>query len=173
MVRALAAIGALVLLAACQPSDRSARFVSAEDGFSIRALDGWDHRRERGSVVFAAPEELGAGSTIVVRAVPLEASAALGRTPDGVFAATETVVQTMPGADVVALREPARHGSMRGLGFRVTYVPPGKRARYDRHHVVLVGRDRVFHLLHTAPAGQLTATAALFDGVVSTLREEA
>jgi hypothetical protein len=37
---------------------------------------------------------------------------------------------------------------------------------------VLVGKHRVFHVLHTAPVGQLDRTAQAFDAVIHSLREE-
>ena len=59
------------------------------------------------------------------------------------------------------------------FAFDLTWTPEGQGgARFERRHVVVIGRGRVLHLLHTGPAGSLADTQKDFDAVVATIREE-
>jgi hypothetical protein len=126
-------------------------------------------KRDHGSVVFVAPGE--SGVTIAVRAVPIEGDWTDRRTPELVYPATEKVLRGLPEA-IVREGSSVRTGSMEGMAYRVIFVPAGKRDRYERKHIVLVGTTYVYHLMLTGRAGRLGETEKLFEEVVGTLREE-
>lgn len=166
--------GALVLVAVaplgCNADED--RFRSKEDGFSIQQLVGWRADRERGSIVFRGPRELGMGETsIVVRAVALEKVRPHAREADGLAKAVATILGGLP-ASVVSRASAPGHPSFAGTRFEATFKPPGKERRYARTHVAVLGKRRLFHLMHTAPEGALKKSAHIFDKVVASLREE-
>ena len=148
------------------------RYVARDDHFSIAPLDGWRAERQLGSVVFVQ-DEVGEGAgaaTIAVRSVPKDW--AERRSPELLLAATEKVLRALPGAQVSGPVKVDKDGAA-AFAFDLTWTPEGQGgARFERRHVVVIGRGRVLHLLHTGPAGSLADTQKDFDAVVATIREE-
>jgi hypothetical protein len=168
-VKAVFVFVALVAAAGCNRGED--RFRSKEDGFSIAQLPGWQADREKGSIVFRGPRELGMTETsIVIRAVPLDKVRSHARDRKGLTESIASLLGGLP-ASVVSRPLPSGHPTFEGTRFSVTFEPPGKSVRYARTHVALLGNDRLFHLMHTAPDGALTRSARLFDEVVASLRE--
>jgi acyl transferase domain-containing protein len=158
--------------AACQVDD-GPRYRSDEGHFSMVQLDGWSATHERDAVVFYGDDEEPGRASIAIRSVPRTGDWVEERTPSGVTVATKTALQGLPGAQLSSQRSVSEHG-MTGMVFELSFEPRGRDgARYERTHVVLVGKGRVFHILHTAPEGALGATAQQFDAVVTSFREEA
>ncbi len=164
----------LLALAACQADSRP-RYLSEQDHFSIVELDGWTEKRERGSVVFVGSADDGLErNTIVIRAVPRAGEWVEERTAARVVPATSVVLEALPGAKVSAPAKLSRD-RFEGARFELSFAPRGKDTRYERTHVVLVDDqgEYVYHVIHTAPQGDLHITAPIFDDVVASLREEA
>ena len=159
----LAAIA--LLLFGCQ-ADSFDRFNSEEDAVSVMALDGWSQSRQRGSLLFTTPDVLDR-TTIAVRSAERQRDTRFG----DLVSATATVLDGLDEAKVVGPR-PIDHGHLKATSFEVTFIPPKRSERYQRRHVVLLGQERIFHVLHTAPEGELGATQEVFSQVVSSLREE-
>jgi hypothetical protein len=155
-----------ILLAACSTQDEAApRYVAKQEHFSLRPPAGWTAHRELGSVVFARE---GATPTIAVRTAPLAK-----RDRAAIVPATAKVLRALPGA-TVSLPTEITLGGMTAVSFDVSYTPdPRSGARYDRRHVVLVGKKHVIHLLHPDRAGSLAGTAAAFAAAIASVREEA
>ncbi len=159
-------------MAACQPAEERISF--PDEGFSITPLgDGWTQSRERGSIVFSGPARAGLSkASLVIRAVPLSDASAKRRDTKRVLPATAYVLGQLPKAHVT-IGKSIRRSGLRGKTWHVQFVPPGKTTMYERRHAALVGRNRVFHVFVTAPAGQLGAAQAEFDAAVSSIREGA
>jgi hypothetical protein len=148
------------------------RFRSEQDGFSIRALPDWQADREKGSVIFRGPRAPGTAETsIVVRSVPLDRVRPRARDTGGLSEAVAGVLAGLP-ASVVSRPELSGHPRLEGTRYAATFEPPGKSGRYARTHVAVLGDAHLFHLMHTAPEGALDQSAALFDEVVASLREQ-
>ena len=127
----------------------------------MAALDGWVESIDLGSTVFRD-----GSSTISVRVAPRPAG-------EDVVAATGKVLRALPGAKVEGPTRLEVSGFEAAFAFDLTFTPErAERRRYQRRHVVLLGRTSVFHLFHTAPAGSLSDTAASFEQSVKTFREE-
>lgn len=174
-VMMLVAAGALGALLGCQATDGTKRRVYAEEQFSIAALgDGWEEARERGALVFYGPASDGLDrSTIVIRSVPRHGDWVDERTPERVVHATEVTLGALPKVQLGAPTPLARDG-LRGAAFELSFEPEsGGGERYQRRHCVLVGPSRVFHVVHTAPAGELGLAASVFETVIGSIREEA
>lgn len=156
----------------CQ-SESYERHRPTDRDYSIRSLDGWTERVHGEAVVFVGDPELGQERvTISIRDARLRAS----DVPDTsstevVLAGTRSVLEALPEVEMTTERTLRRSGFV-GADYSLSFVPSGKQERYDRRHVVLVG-ERIYHVIHTAPAGQLVSTAAVFDEVVASLKEEA
>ena len=163
----------VLLLAACQSSDdvRGAR-VFADDAVSFAPPDGWEVRRERDTLVLiGSPHGVAAHTTIAVRTAAT-AGWSEPRTLDNVAASTARVLRALPGA-VVRGPVPVEHPVYRGKAFEVTWTPPGRDGRrYQRRHVEIEASDHIYHVLLTAPEGQLGAGEKAFVRVIDTLREE-
>ncbi len=164
-----AGLGAL----ACGQSDDRPRYESPEDHCTLVAPVGWTPKREYSSLVFVGPQGDRALTTITIRAIPIEGEWTQPRTPDLVVAATEKVLRGLPAAKLAG-REEISAGDFSGVAFDLSFVPDGKRGRYDRRHVVFTvgGRGYIYHIIHTAPAGRLKDSAKVFADVLATLREE-
>ena len=173
LVRVAALAVGLLWLVGCQ-AEGGERFVSEEDHFSIREMDGWTVKRDRGAAVFAGAAELGLGhNTIAIRSAPLQGDWVEDRTVQGVTLATAKVLEALPKAQVEP-STPVVISGFRGARFDLSFEPRSKKGqRYARRHVVLVGKRRLYHIVHTAPEGDLQYTAEVFDAVVSSLNEEA
>lgn len=145
------------------------RFKSKKDHLSVRRLSGWSRSRQKGTLVFSAPEEY-PGTTIAIRSV-VPPKGVLDAGSHKVVDATKRVLSSLHRAKV---RGPTQleHESLSAFAFDLTYEPPDKAKLYERRHVVLISKDRVFHVFHTAPQGQLGATDEIFSKVVDSLREE-
>lgn len=145
----------------------------AKGRFAIQVPDGWTTEREPGAVVFVGDEASALDrNTIAVRSVAREGDWVVERTAELVVPATAKALAALPGAEVTPATS-LKVGDLVGAVFDVTYEPvAGNGERYARRHAVLVGRDRVFHLIHTAPVADLARTAASFDIAVKSLREE-
>jgi hypothetical protein len=168
----LAPLALCIALGACQ-SERDDRKVFEGQGFSMTPLDGWSEKNERGSLVLVGPRGLEQQrNTIAIRSVPVEGHWTEKRTAKLVVPATRKVVGSLPGAELHTERA-LEHERFEGRAFDLTFAPRKKQGeRYDREHVVLVGKRRVLHVVHTAPKGMLIATQAAFDDLVESLREE-
>ena len=173
-MRSRAAAFALCLAAAAGCGRGSDRFVSDELGFSIEAPDDWSPSVDRNTVVFSTERQPAARSTIAIRAVKLPHPDEPGLSQKQlVVGATERVLSGLPQTRVTG-PTPLSHPSLHGVVFALSYTPPGHNERYDRRHAVLVGRDRkAFHVIHTAPQGQLSSSHDEFVDVVASLRQEA
>ncbi len=146
------------------------RFVDREGKYSLDAPDAWRASRERGSTVFVLPSSK---QTVVVRSAPKPREMIEGRatTAEAVFDSTEQVLRALPNA-ALAKRWHFGAADMPAEAFVVTFKPrstPGK--TYQRTHVVLVGRERLFHVVYTTPLDEPFATDVL-EGMVAGLREE-
>lgn len=151
---------------------KGARYVAAEDHFSICALPAWRAVRERGAVVFADTAPGHERATIAIRAVPIVGEWTEARTPEVVLPATEQALNALAHGRVSAGTELSRT-DFRAMQWDLVFDPPGVGGRhYARRHVVLIGDQYVIHVIHTAPEGQLDATAATFQAVVDSLKEE-
>jgi hypothetical protein len=169
MVFALLATTSLACGSSSQPTEyEGPRFTSAEDHFSVRELPDWKSRRELGSVVFQATRPGLERTTIAVRAVKLDETK-LG----DVLPATEKALRGLPHASVSGLERIDRY-DFQAAAFDVKYEPSsGKGSQYERRHIVLIGKGGwVYHVIHTAPAGELGATADIFQSVLDSFREE-
>lgn len=148
------------------------RFTSEADHFSVRELPGWSQRRDRGSVLFVAGSAGLTRNTILVRAAPLAGESAEPRTAEVLLPAVEQSLHGLPGARVSAPRELER-ADFRAVVWDVSFTPAGLGGkRYERRHCLLVGTKFLYHVVATAPAGDLAATADVFASVVDSLREE-
>jgi len=156
-----------------QPGER---YTSGKEQFSVAAPAGWYAAIELGAVTFTdRPGGKPGRNTIFVQPTAVEGEWVQKRTPDVLFPATGRALAALPGARVSPAQPAVRPGFATGVSFDVTFAPPGKRGRrYDRQHVVLVGGSgkRAFHVVHTAPAGELARTAPAFEAVLSSLKEE-
>jgi len=148
------------------------RFGAEDDGFSMRQLPGWEITREKGAIIFLGPAARGQNeTTIVVRSVPLAEVRPTAREESGLSHATANVLAGLPNSNV-SRAKPTGHDEMRGVRYQVSFDPPSKERRFERTQIALLGQDRLFHLMHTAPEGALQTTAPLFEEVVASLREE-
>jgi len=147
-------------------------------GVQLQPPAGWVERAGRDEVVYARAIKGKGRNTIAVRAVPVEPAATAPhgwterRTREVVIPATEEAIRYLPEARILSKREVTVAG-LPGESLDVTFAPPGKGgARYAREHVVLVGKSRVFHVMHTGRVGSLAATKSEFQAVVASLKEE-
>ena len=163
----------LLALASCVVEGDSDRQVLSDRGFSMMPLDGWTETTTRGDLVFLGPEEMGLQrNTIAIRSARKHGEWSKPRTPDLVVPATAKLLDALPGRRM-SRAVPMRGNGLIGAAFDVSFEPRAKDGqRYSRRHVVLVGEKRVFHVLHTAPEGDLEYTAEVFDAVIDSLREE-
>lgn len=169
MERWILAATALIGLAACQSTSRE-RVQFADDGFSIHAIDeGWVQSRDKGSVVFRGAEDTAlARTTIVVRSVRNDDRASAKE----VIAATANVLSALPSAEI-RTQHNTKHKHYDATTFDLTFIPKSKATPYDRRHVVLTGdKDHIYHVMLTAPAGELGGADELFDDIVGSLKGE-
>ncbi len=174
MSRRFGAALVAILVIACGSEAKKARdytgprFSSREDHFSIRELPDWSMRRELGSVVFQSSRPGLTRTTIAVRAVKLAGAASSDLLPG-----TEKVLRSLPHAHVSSAQAIDRD-DFTGVAYDVRYEPSsGHGAIYERRHAVLISKDGwVFHVIHTAPAGDLSSTAEVFQDVLDSFREE-
>ena len=172
MTRRVLFVVALMAAGAAACAADVPRYVAKDDHFSIAPLDGWRAERQLGSVVFVQDEvgEDTGEATIAVRSVAKDW--AERRDTAQLLAATEKVLRSLPGAQVSGPVKVDKAGAA-AFAFDLTWTPEGQGgARFERRHVVVIGRGRVLHLLHTGPAGSLADTQKDFDAVVATIREE-
>lgn len=171
-----AAVRGLALVAftslACSASEPAGtRELFTPEHFSINVPDGWRTERELGSIVFVG----GSGvehNTIAVRSVARRGDWVAERTLDVVLPATARALASLPDAAVTPATR-LRVGALEGAVYDVTYRPDaGQGARYGRRHAVLVGPERVFHVIHTAPIGALDKTDEMFEAALASLEEE-
>jgi hypothetical protein len=165
-------LGVLVVLTACQSSDNvgGARIFD-EDAVSFVPPEGWDIHRDRDTLILVgSPHGPAARTTIAVRTAAADGWSE-PRTLANVTASTARVLSALPGATV---RGPVdfEHTVYRGKAFDVTWTPRKGGQRYQRRHVTLEANDHLYHVLHTAPEGDLDATKDTFARVIDTLREE-
>ncbi len=139
-----------------------------KEGISIVTLKSWGQTRQRGTTVFRDPKSR---ATIALRAVPFDGPEVGQRDLDRVIASTELVLKRLPGAKMTRASSLPRE-DVQARVFELSFVPKGKRKRYERRHAVLIGDNAIYHVWLTAPKGQLKARAKVFDQVVDSLREE-
>lgn len=142
------------------------------EGYSTLVPRGWSYRRERGITVFTSPRRSSTGTaTVFVQPANHALERARKQTPEAIMAATERAIRLLPAAKVTS-HNAIKRGEFTGVEFDLSYRPStSSDRRYDRKHVILAGK-RVFHVVHTAPEGQLRLTAAEFESVLQNLREE-
>ena len=168
-----------MLVAACTDQDENAtpseslathRYTDREARYAVDAPDEWAVSQERGSTIFTAPH--GKKHTIIVRAAPKPVHFVDGRetSTEDVVGATERVLKTLPAATIKRRWEIAGSG-FPARAFALTFSPPGVGKPYQRVHVVVVGNERLFHLIYTAPAGETVSDATL-EQMVRGLKEE-
>ena len=165
---------AVLFLTACQGGPPPERFESPEDGFSIHRLDeGWTQSRDKGSVVFRGSAQAGFGrTTIVVRSVPVTSANQGTRGAREVVAATGHVIDALPGVTVHD-QHATTHKRYDARTFELTYTPKSRGVPYERRHVVLTGDlKHIYHVMLTAPEGELDNAAGLFDDLVGSLQGE-
>lgn len=145
----------------------------AKEGFSIHVPDHWSTEREPGGVVFVGDTDRALDrNTIAVRVVARTGDWVAERTPDLVLPATAKALGALPGA-AVGSATPLTVDGLVGASFELTFSPVSAGGeRFQRRHVVLVGKGHVFHITHTAPEGELAKSASEFDVAVKSLREE-
>jgi hypothetical protein len=166
----LVIIGSALALAACQ-TEPGTRFLSSEDSVSFIRPDGWKQHRDRGTLILSLGEEATSPNTIAVRTIAREDGWAEDRTVETVVPATQTVLRALPGSQV-SEPAPITERGMKGASFYVRFEPKGAGRAYERQHIVLIGRQRVVHVMHTAPEGFLADTSDAFEQVFETIREE-
>lgn len=175
-------IVAIGVLTACgsgsNPSAGEERYTNQAQGYSVDQPVGWNPSIVRGFAQFAPKQETTRSAqnqnhTIVVRAGLIRRELKEGKptTNDDVAAATENVLRELPRAQIGA-RTQLQGAVLPGVRFSMTFVPPGRTARYRREHALLFGTQRkVFHVIYTAPAGEQIDEQA-FKTMVTTLGEE-
>lgn len=138
----------------------------------VQAMDGWTLERQPGALVFVGdPAAYGERVTITIQSSKkLAPDVPNADASDAIIEATEVVLRGMPEAEVEPGQRTERAG-MKAAYFDASFRPRNRSQRYERRHVVLIGNRRVFHLLHTAPAGGLVASADEFEHVVRSIRE--
>ena len=66
-----------------------------------------------------------------------------------------------------------KHKCYDATTFDLTYTPKSKGEPYDRRHVVLTGSTtHIYHVMLTAPSGELDDATELFDDIVGSLQGE-
>lgn len=167
-------VALVLLLNACTGDDgpvhETHRWVSVERDYSLQVPDGWTFREERGSTVFTAPD--GRKHSVVLRTAPIPHEIAEGRSTskDDITKATQQVVQSLPSAHVQR-RWTLDDSTLPAEAFSVDFQPSSTKQRYQRHHVVLIGSHRIYHLIHTAPTTE-QVTASLVSHMAASLRED-
>jgi hypothetical protein len=152
---------------ACQ-GDPPARFTSEQDDCSFTELSGWSASRERGSLLLR--DDAGSRATIVVRSAAAEGDWVEPRNPALVDRAVRKVLASLPEARLSGPTPVT--GELHGTSFDVIFVPRGKSQRYLRRHVVLYGKERVFHVVLTAPHPAAESGAKTLERIVDSFREE-
>lgn len=145
------------------------RYDNREARYSLDAPDTWTVTQERGSTIFARPRSK---QTIVVRSAPKPGELKEGHatTEADVVAATERGLKMLPR---VAFRRrwQVKDAELSGEAFAFTFTPLSVGTSYQRTHVVLVGKTRLYHVVYTAPAGEAIANDVL-EEMVAGLKEE-
>jgi hypothetical protein len=170
-MRAPACAGALVAmtvtLAACVESEEQADGELVElDREHLRLVvpDGWTQERELDSLLLVGPPGAMHRTTIAIRALARPEQ-------DTLWVDTLTVLRALPEVRLGTPR-PVDLGTLRGNSVELSFAPPGHDdERYARRHVVLVGEWWAFHVIHTAPAGELPAGADVFQHQLNALQE--
>lgn len=160
-----AVVTTLMAAAGCKSTPRTDL---TREGISIKALKGWKQTRHKQTAVFHDPAS---HATIAIRAVAFEDDVAGTRNLEQVIDATRTALRALPRAKLRRSKPLARE-LFDARVFELSYVPPGKKRRYERRHAVLIGEYAIYHVWLTAPAGQLERRTKLFDDVLDSLREE-
>ena len=156
-------------LSACQ-SGMADRIDLPEDGVSIEVLKGYDTSREKGSTVLRSRDKDKGGSTLIVRRVDYDERN--DRSKDELVEATKLALEGYPEA-VVKGPLPEMRGIHDAVRFELSFAKkPKSRKRYERHHAVVFGSEAAYHVIHTAPNGQLSAAAKDFEKVLDSLEEE-
>jgi hypothetical protein len=176
-MRAIAALS-LLGLAACQGGKGDIddkRVAVPEDGLSYAEPTGYAGHRDRDAWVLSGEGDR-ARTTIAIRTAPNREWASdvggRGRPADLIIPAVKTALGALPGAELGPVRERS-HDLYPAYELELTFSPPGKSGqKYQRRHAVVFADERVIHVFHTAPVGRLAATAADFDRVVDSIREE-
>lgn len=158
------ALIALAAVAACTDSSpERERYEDAQHHYSLLLPSGWKPATVRDATELAPPDAK--RHRIVIR------HSEKGTRPDAqIVSATETVLKSLPAALSYSDEGAVVAGQLHGQRYRVTYVPPGLHERFQRTHIVLLGRN-VFHIIYTAPAGERVNETALNE-VINTLTEE-
>jgi hypothetical protein len=135
---------------------------------SIEKLDNLSMRTERDATILSSSKA--EQSTIVIRRVRF--GERHDRSPETLVHATLASLKSMDSAIVQGPKDFA-HGLYGGVQYDLSYTPPaGGGSTYQRRHVLLFGRTYAYHLIHTAPDGQLGEFANEFSEVVDSFREE-
>jgi hypothetical protein len=177
-VTRITTLGILVLIGACQPdmndeawSEDLPRSTYAEEAVSFVAPEGWDARRDRETLLFVEPAGRHSRSTIAIRSIPV-AGWSEPRTPENILPSTETVLRSLPAAQVSGPTK-FEHSAYPAVAYDVTFTPrSGRGTKYHRRHIVIFSPGRIVHVLHTGPRNHLVASEAPFRRLVDSLREE-
>ncbi len=155
---------AILLVAACQGTETATeRFTGEDEGFSCELPTAWTSERDKGSVIFTS--EAQAKRTVVVRSIARSDTAV-----DQAFLnATDVVMQGLPDVEITSKR--AVTGTLPGMQYELSFVPPRAAGRYARTHVILLGKEHVFHVIETAPLGTATDDA-LLTRLIGSFKEE-
>lgn len=175
----LATLALAALLSACGPSDPISehlgdRYVNKEQHYSVTTPNGWEVTLVRGSSQFAprAKTANNAKHTIVVRETrkPPELREGSATSIDDVVNSTERVLRALPQANL-GDRKQLSDSELAGALFSLTFTPRGLQSPYLREQAVLVGSKHIYHVIYTAPAGELFEEPA-FKTMVASFHEE-
>jgi hypothetical protein len=171
MRRVVVVAAALAIGCGSTAEDKRPRHHSDEDHVSVYSPPGWEVQRELGSLVLVAdPGGEAARNTISIRTAPVEGAWTERRTRELVLPATEKVLAALPSAKVSPPVE-LEVGGRAAVAYDVSWVPQGKKTRYERRHVVVFANDHVYHVMHTGPAAQFAKGKKVFDAVLASLEE--
>jgi hypothetical protein len=164
---------ALLLLsfAACSSDDALPRYENHDHSVSVQQLEQWEIGEVRGAIQFSPRAAARARHRIVVRSAekPREVREGVPATSDNLVSTTERVLKDTPRGTLV--RGASIETSLPAAHFVLTFVPRGLTTRYRRDHVVLIGKQHVFHVTYTAPATE-AMDADAFNSIVKSLEEE-
>jgi hypothetical protein len=162
----------LSVLAACTSSNdgiETNTFVNKDQGYRVETPQGWDATNVRGMTQLATAKLQ--KHAIVIRVADRPPTLGEGKpsTDTALIDQTERVLKDLPKAKLTD-KSSVTGADIPGVMFDLTFAPQNVRGRYHRAHALLLGKEHLYHVIYSAPAGEPIQWDA-YNAVVRSLNE--